>query len=98
MARQDLVEAHVVPAGEGPRRERGQDVGVGAGRWPGVALPAFGQGEGSTLAALAARAPRLGPGLRLTAAEPAGMLERHAQSDRRAAVGAGVDLRQAEIR
>src|SRR5215471_15843774 len=78
---QELVYVGVVDAGEAPGRECGQDVRVRASRRPRVAVPPFGQRGGRAAAALAVRTGRALPGRRLTAAEPTGMLERHAEGD-----------------
>src|ERR1700728_4199461 len=82
VAVEELVDIHVVDAGEGAGRQDGQDVAVGPGRWPGLPLPALGEGGGGALAALAVRAQRPGPDRGLPAAEPAGVAERHAEGDR----------------
>ena len=84
---EELVDVDVVDAGEGAGRQRGQDVRVRPGRRPGHALPALGQRgrrrAGSSRRPGRANWVRVG---RLPAAEPAGVLERHAEGDREAAV------------
>ena len=81
MAVEELVDVHVVDAGKRAGREDRQDVRVRPGAWPGLALPALGEGGGGTLAAVAAGAAGLGAEGGLAAPEPAGMVERDTQGD-----------------
>src|SRR6185312_5356416 len=94
---EELVDVGVIDAGKAAGRQGGQDMRVGPGGGPGLALPAFGQRGRRAAAALAVGAGRLGSGGRLPAAEPARVLERHAERDGEAAVGARVDLGHAEV-
>src|ERR1700733_9514726 len=56
VAVEELVDVHVVHAGEHAGRQDGQHVGVRAGRRPGHSLPALGERGGRALAAVAVRA------------------------------------------
>src|SRR5260370_14800901 len=97
VAVEELGNVGVIDAGEAPGGQRGQDVRVRAGRRPGLTVPPFGQRGRRAAAALAVGTGGAAPGGRLATAEPAGVLERHAERDREPAVGARIDLGDAEI-
>src|SRR6202034_2946809 len=100
-AAEGVVDRGLVQGIEGRRAARGQggqDVRVSPCGWPRHSLPALSERGWRTAAALTVRAGRALPCRRLPAAEPAGVLERHAEGDGESPVGPWTDLGDAEVR